>query len=225
MQPSLKDSLQTIELTLNSLMNFDLFHVSYIAIWVLALLQGVLTLALLRHLAELRGLMKQTWGEGAEEAFKEDDFLPTGSRAPEFAGFDARSGKPVGIHNLDGGGAMLFLSSECRLCKGLAESLRQYPLNGQHPIIAVCRGGKEAAMFFGKRLSEDIYLMSEEAEETAKLYHVSSYPTLVVIGPARIVRGYGHPSDVENLRDLLERNLNKAPVGVEVMSQSATLRS
>jgi hypothetical protein len=202
-----------------------LFHVSYIAVWVLVLFQGFLALALLRYLGEVRDLMKQAWGGAAEEDFQENDSLPAGSRAPAFAGFDARSGKPIGIRNLDGGVALLFLSRECRLCRGLAESLRQYPLNGLPPIIAVCPGGNEAAMFFGKRLSEGISIMSEGAEEAAKLYHVSSYPTSVVIGPGRIIRGYGHPNDVKSLYDLLERSLNKDPVGVEVTTQSATMRS
>jgi hypothetical protein len=205
-------------------MNFDLFYVSYIAVWVLVLFQGFLALALLRRLEELRDSMKQAWGEAAEEDFQEDDFLPTGSRAPEFAGVDTRSGKPVGIHNLDKGGALLFLSSECRLCKGLAASLGQNPLNGLPPIIAVCRGEDEAAVIFGKRLSEDISLMTKGAEETAKLYHVSSYPTSVVIGPMRIIRGYGHPFDVESLRSLIDRSLNGDQGEVEVTTQSVTLR-
>jgi hypothetical protein len=185
----------------------------------------LLALALLRRLEELRGMMKQAWGDAAEEDFQEDDFLPTGSRAPEFDGLDARSGEPVGIHNLDRGGVLLFLSSECRLCRGLAESLKQYPLNGMPPIIAVCRGGDEAARIFGKRLREDISLMLEGAEETARLYHVSSYPTSVVIGPTRIVRGYGHPTDLESLRSLLDRSLSGDGAEVEVTAQSATLRS
>lgn len=206
-------------------MNLDLFHISYIAIWVLVLFQGFLALALLRRMEELRDLMKQSWGGGLEENFQEEDFLPAGSRAPEFAGVDARSGKPIGIHNLDGGGALLFLSSECRLCRGLAESLRKYPLNGLPPIIAVCRGGKEAATFFGKRLSEDIFIMSEGAEETAKLYRVSNYPTSVVIGPGRTVRAYGQPSDVENLRALLERDWGNDSTNVTLKANLATVRS
>lgn len=205
-------------------MNFDLFHVSYIAVWVLVLFQGFMTLALLHYLQELRDLIKQTGG-GVEEAFKEGDILPTGSTAPEFAGFDARSRKPLGIHNLNGGGVLLFLSTECQVCRGLAQSLGRYPLNELPPIIAVCRGGNEAAKFFGKYLSENIPIMSEGAVETAKLYHVSTYPTSVAISAARIVRGYGHPTDVESLRSILDRDLNEGPVEVEVARQSVTLRS
>ena len=206
-------------------MNLDLFHISYIAVWVLVLFQGFLTLALLRRLEELRDLIKQSRGGELEESFQEDDPLPVGSKAPEFAGLDARSGKPIGIHNLDGGGVLLFLSSECRLCRGLAESLGQYPLNGLPPIIAVCRGEKDAATFFGKRLSEDISIMSEGAEETAKLYHVSGYPASVVIGPGRTVRAYGQPNDVESLRDLLERSLSKDSTKVPVTANLTTVRS
>jgi hypothetical protein len=206
-------------------MNLDLFHISYIAVWVLVLFQGFLTLALLRRLEELRDLVKQSRGGGIEEGSQEDDFLPIGSSAPEFAGLDARSGKPIGIHNLDGGGVLLFLSSGCRLCRGLAESLGQIPLKGLPPIIAVCREGKEAAMFFGKRLSENFPIMSEGAEETAKLYGVSGYPTSVVIGPERTVRAYGQPNDVESLRDLIERSLSKDSTKVAVTANLTTVRS
>jgi hypothetical protein len=202
-----------------------LFHVSYIAVWVLVLFQGFLALALLRYLGELRDLVKQAWGGAAEEDFQEDDFLPAGAKAPGFAGVDARSGKSIGIRDLDGGGALLFLSRQCRLCRGLAESLGRYPLNGLPPIIAVCTGGNDAAVFFGRRLSEDIPLMSEGAEETAKLYHVSSYPAVVVIGPRRIIRGHGHPSDVGGLRDLLELSLNRDPAEFEVTARSAAMKS
>ena len=64
-----------------------------------------------------------------------------------------RSGKRVGIHNLDGGGRALS-SMECKLRRGLAESLGRYPLSGLPPIIVVCRGGDEAATFFARRLSK-----------------------------------------------------------------------
>jgi hypothetical protein len=200
-----------------------LFSISYIAIWILVLFQGFLALALLRRLEELRNLIRQTWGAGAEEDIQEADSLPTGSKAPGFKGVDARTGKSVGIHNLDRGGVLLFLSSECRLCRGLAESFRQYPLDELPPIIAVCRGGIEALKVFGKRLREDIPLISEGVDEIAKLYHVSGYPTSVVIGPARIIRGYGNPADVEGLRVFLD--LNKDSAQAEVMTQSAILKS
>jgi hypothetical protein len=80
-------------------------------------------------------------------------------------------------------------------------------------------------VFFGRRLSEDITLMSEGAEETAKLCQVSSYPALVMIGPRRIIRGHGHPNDVKSLRDLLELSLNRDPAEVEVTTRSATMKS
>jgi hypothetical protein len=92
-----------------------LFHVSYIAVWVLVLFQGFLALALLRYLGEVRDLMKQAWGGAAEEDFGEDDLLPAGVKAPGFTGFDARSGKTIGIRDLDGGGA------RCSFCHGNAD--------------------------------------------------------------------------------------------------------
>jgi hypothetical protein len=86
-----------------------LLYVSYAAIWVLVLFQGFFALALLRRLEELRELMKQAGVGAAGEDFQDDDFLLAGSSAPEFRGVDARSGKPIGIRNLDEGGAQLYV--------------------------------------------------------------------------------------------------------------------
>jgi hypothetical protein len=178
------------------------FFASYIAIWILVLFQGLLVLALLRQLAELRRLVEQGGLQG-------EDRLPTGSPAPEFAGFDVRSGQQVGSHSLRGlGGVILFLSSECTVCKDLAASLRQPAMNGLPPIIAFCQGGEEACARFVKRLGLEVYLLLKGAEEIAARYHVSGFPTAVVVDGKGKIRAYGHPENVEDLRRLVARSLD-----------------
>lgn len=181
-------------------MRFD-FFASYIAIWALVMSQCLLVLALLRQLAELRRLVEQG-------GLQSEDRLPTGSLAPEFAGFDVRSGRQVGSHSLSGlGGVILFLSPNCTVCKRLADSLRQPAMNGLPPIITFCQGGEQACARFIERLVLEVHLLLEGAEETATRYHVSGFPTAVVIDGKRKIRAYGHPENVDDLKRLVARSL------------------
>jgi hypothetical protein len=177
------------------------FLASYIAIWVLVFFQGLLLLALLRQLAELRRLLEQ----GGLQA---DDHLLMGTSAPEFAGLDVHSGAQVGSQNLSGsGGVILFLSPECTVCEGLADRLGQPAVNGLPPIIALCQGGRQACAGFVKRLGLEIHLVLEGAEEIAARYQVSGFPTAVVIDGKQKIRAFGHPKNVEDLTRLVARSL------------------
>jgi hypothetical protein len=187
-------------------MSFN-FLASYIAIWVLVLFQGLLVLALLRQLAELRRLLEVGGLQGV-------DRLPVGSLAPDFAGFDLRSGRQVSGQSLSGtGGVMLFLSPECTVCKGLADSLRPPAVNDLPPTFVFCQGGERACARFVKRLGPGVHLLVGGAEEVATRYRVTGSPTAVVVDGERKVRGYGHPQNVEDLKRLVTGSLSAGPTG------------
>lgn len=189
-------------------MNFS-FFASYIAIWILVLFQGLLILALLRQLAELHRLMERGVLQG-------EDRLLAGSRAPKFAGLDVRTGQQVGSHILNGsGGVILFLSPECVVCKSLADSLTQRAISRLPPIIVFCKGGEQGCSYFVKRLGLEIHLLREGAEETAARYHVSGFPTAIAVDGKQKIRGYGHPKNLEDLRQLLAREVDVVGEGVE----------
>lgn len=193
------------------------FFTSYIAIWVLVLFQGLLVIALLRQLAELRRLVEMG-------GFQEDR-LPAGSPAPRFAGLDVRSGQQVSSYSLNGrGGVLLFLSPDCTVCKGLADSLRPPALNDLPPVIAFCQGGERACERFIKRLGPGVSLLFDVAGETAARYHVSGSPTAVVVDEKQRVRGYGNPQDVEDLKRLLARSLVAEAAEPEVQITAASDR-
>jgi hypothetical protein len=177
------------------------FVASYVAIWILVLFQGLLVLALLRKLEELRRFAERVDS-------KPKDRLPLGSPAPEFSGFDVRSGKQVGTHSLNGlGGLILFLTSGCTACTRLADSLSQPSVSDLPPIIALCQGGEQGCAYFVSKLSSGIYLLLEGAGETATRYGVSSSPTAIVIDGEQKIRGYGNPENIENLKQLVARSL------------------
>ncbi len=181
------------------------FSASYLALWALALFQGLLILALLRQLAELRRLIEQ-------RGLPSEDWLPVGSGAPKFAGVDSRSSRSISLHNLDGRGAILLFLSGCEACKGLAASLRRSATDGLPPVVAFCVGGKQPCGPVVKRFDLEVPVLLESAEETAAQYRVSSFPTAVIVDEKRRIRGYGHPENIEELRYLLAHSL-ETPLG------------
>ena len=177
------------------------FTSTYVALWALVLFQGLLALALLRQLAELRRLVEQG-------SLSIGDRLPLGSVAPEFLSRDLHSGRRVSSEQLKGGErVLLFLSAECEVCKGLADSLQERATNGLPPIIAFCHGNEKRCRRFVPKLGLRIPLLLERALETARLYGVSGFPTAVIVDQEGKIRGYGHPSDAKHLGRLLAGSL------------------
>lgn len=194
------------------------FTASYIAIWILVLFQGLLVLALLRQLTELRRLIEA----GGLQA---DDRLPVGSPAPEFSGVDLRSGEQVRMDSLSWfGGVMLFLSPDCGVCKGLAEGLRQPATDGLPRIVVFCQGEEQACSRFVKRLDPEVHLLVKGAKKTAALYHVSGFPTAIAVDRKQRIVGYGHPENVGDLKDFWARSL-KTDSADAVVEEKAFLAS
>jgi hypothetical protein len=196
------------------------FFTSYVAIWILVLLQGLLIIALLRELAELRQHIRL--------GVPRNDELAVGSVVPEFAGTDGRSGRKLDIHSLnEQGGVILFLSSSCSVCRRLVRKLQEAVIQNLPPIFVWCEGGEESCAEYARHLAPKIHFLVEGAESTAVRYHVTSFPTAVVVDRNRVVRGYGHPKDVEDLKRLVVSSLdsNLAVADIEDVPQPAALSS
>jgi hypothetical protein len=197
------------------------FFTTYVVIWIVVLFQGLLILALLRELAELRRRLELG-------ALENEDRLPIGSEAPEFTGADVRSGQLVSLQTVGhAGGAILFLTPDCNLCRNLANSLRAPALSDLPTIIVFCQGSERGCSTFYERLDPKGYLMHKESEQVATLYHVSGSPTAVILDGERKIRGYGHPQDLEDLKKLLTRALRAEfeSTKIETDSQPVILSS
>lgn len=181
------------------------FSASYAALWVLVVFQGVILVALLAQLAELRRLIER----GTNDAQ-----LPAGTIAPEFVVFDEADMAQVTEQTFAGqGGVLLFLSPECSVCVSLAENIGQNSDKSLPQIIAFCSGVDSACSKIGRRLGRAARFVLQKAAETAALYHVSGFPTAVLVDPDLQIRGYGHPKDVDDLKQFIARNLRLSPHG------------
>ncbi len=185
------------------------FTASYVALWVLVVFQTLVTIGLLRQIVKLRRIV---WAAGLSG---EQGLLP-GSLRPEFSARDLRSGRRLGSELVDNRtGVILFLSPDCSLCRGLADSLRPLGRDKLVPIFAVCDGEEEDCRIFLKRLGSDVPVLLDRDREIRMLYRVSSFPTAVVVDADRRVRGYCHPKDSQDLREMLTHVLNSSSFEVQ----------
>jgi peroxiredoxin len=173
------------------------FSATYIALWTLAILQGLLVLAVLQRLEKLR------------QSFESGNFvkshLPPGSLAPQFSGGD-QYGRQVGLENLNDPRVILFLSPDCFVCKALVESIGSLAVD-LPPTVGVCQGEREGCEAFSRRLGPTVGLLIDVAKETTALYGVITFPTAVVIDSQRKIRGYSHPKTVEDLKRAFDDSL------------------
>ena len=65
-------------------------------------------------------------------------------------------------------------------------------------------------MRFLKRLESKVRIVLDGADATSLRYHVSGFPTAVAVDGDQKIRGYGHPKDAEELKQLLVRSPAKS---------------
>lgn len=190
------------------------FITSYIAIWIVVVFQGLVVLALLRELTELRQKLEAV-------GLRADDRLPIGSPAPDFTAVDVRSKKTVGLRNLKGtGGAILFLTPHCGTCKDLANSMRAPALDGLPPVIVFCQGGDSACARVFEILDPKAYSVHQNAQELASRYRVTGSPTVVLVDEEQKIRGYGHPEHFADLKKLLAQASDTQPATTKVDTEA-----
>ena len=183
-------------------MNFG-FSASYIALWVIVAFQALVIVGLLRQLAELGNKVKSGNLLG-------EDWLPAGTLAPAFSGSALGSGRRIDRNIFEGrGGMILFVSSLCPVCKDLAAGIQQADHDSLPQMVAFCIGRESSCARFLKRIGDQVPLLLEKADETASRYHVSGFPTVVIMDGEKRILSYGHPQDVNELQHLWDQSLGR----------------
>ncbi len=176
-------------------MNFGL-GLSYVALWAMLLFQGLLALALLRRVAELREL-------ASHGVFPTDGSLEVGSSAPEFQSVDYRSRRQISNTQFAERERLILFLSACPACMQLADELRQVRHLDLPPIVVFCLGGERSCSGIIEKLAPEICAITEDAEEIAARFRIAGTPTAVAVDSENIIQGYGHARAVKDLQELL----------------------
>jgi thiol-disulfide isomerase/thioredoxin len=174
-----------------------LFYVSYVALWLLILSEGVLIFLLYRHF----GLMALGTLEGVQR-----DGLPVGEVAPAVSGVTAegmtRTWTPEqGYRNL-----LVFASPNCGPCAAVMPAVNRLAAatNGHRiAVTAIVAGGPEDAADLARKFAVPYPCLAEDGSGAADRYRVRVTPFAFVIGEDGRILAKGLCSDAARLRDLL----------------------
>lgn len=176
----------------------DLFVISYVALWVLVVLQTLILLGLTRAFAEMRG-------GGAEQPSLK------GRPVPKFSGTDL-FGNEVSTTSIAGRPAVfLFVSPTCASCRVTLAEFRGVSSDASRDLFVVCAGGVDDC----RQLAADYQLtrpvVVDHSGELKLQFGISGTPMAVRISPTGIIESYGEPVRGEELEQLLAASRASRP--------------
>lgn len=172
------------------------FEVSYIFLWLLFLVMGILVLLLYRHF----GLSSMGTLEGVQR-----DGVPVGEQVPPVFGTSAE-GESVTWRPGPEPALLIFASPECEPCQAVLPHVRQLALTVPRQalqVVAVTEGREESAGRLREKFQLPVPCLAEGAGGVFSSYRVRVTPFGFVIGEDGRVRAKGLCNDARRLRELL----------------------
>jgi peroxiredoxin len=176
------------------------FGLSYAALWILVVFQGLLLLGLVRVVHQLQASVATVEGPG----------LLSGKEAPAFSTVDV-FGSPVDSNRLrDRLTAVLFVSPSCPSCTVTLEELDALATKTSGNVIVVCKAGQEECRRLAERYGLAAPVVADERAELSDLFGVETVPVAVLINEHNLVQSYGHPMRPADLEGLLATGAREA---------------
>ena len=172
------------------------FYVSYAALWVLVIVQGVLLLLVYRHF----GMMTLGTMEGVQR-----DGLGVGDRAPSIYGASSDGAETVWEPRGDSPALVVFAATDCEPCSVIMPIVDRIARarDGSLRVVTVVPGPSDAAQSAVSQYGLSSNCIGEDGSGVFDAYRVRVTPFAFVVGEDAIVRAKGLCSDPLMLRDLL----------------------
>lgn len=168
------------------------FLFSYLALWVLVILQALILLGLTLAVHELRN--------GPLMAKRPS---PQGQPAPKFSAVDL-SGNPVSSELFAGRPTvLLFVSPNCPSCMVTFPELSALASNSERGLFVVCRGTPTQCRKLAVDYDLTLPIVPDEDAELTRIFGVSATPTAVRISAAGVIESYGEPVRADDLAKLV----------------------
>jgi len=194
------------------------FSLSYGALWLVAILQGLLIVVLLYQLAKL-----QQTAESGNISVRSQ--LPIGSSSPNIRSINSEQVRQNISELSDVAHIVLFLSVGCPSCGELVESMGEDDGKQMPPTLVICHGGIIGCDKFERSLDSAIPILTDDTGDIAERFGISASPTAVVLDANQKIRAYGHPRNREEIRTLFSQavTLEVSEEAVPAGSQAAVL--
>lgn len=176
-----------------------LFYISYVAVWILVILQGLVLLGLVRIVYQLQ----HTVGTAGVSEGGSKVGLKSGQIAPTFSAVTL-SGALISSSDFTGRAvALLFLSTNCPSCVVTLYEMEALNYKVQGNVIVICRAKREECRRLAENHKLNATLVADEDEQISRLFGISSVPTAVLINESGHIQSYGYPERKE-LEEMLE---------------------
>jgi methylamine dehydrogenase accessory protein MauD len=175
-----------------------IFYVSYVAMWVLLLVIGILVLLLYRHF----GLMALGTVDGIRR-----DGLPVGTRVPSISGITAQGEVKEWIPSTTHPSLLAFVSPDCGPCAAILPFINQLVLSHRElDIVLLASGSQRSASQLVEKflLSDTILCLTDNGTGIADSYRVRVTPFAFIIGTDGRVLAKGLCDNKVRLEQLLQ---------------------
>lgn len=168
------------------------FVLTYVALWVLVVLQTLILIGVIRALYELR----------QEYQAAEPPSLQ-GHRVPNFSAVDL-SGHGVSTASLAGEpAALLFVSPNCPSCMVSLAELKALVTDATRGLVVICHAGDDDCRRLAANYRLTVPVVADEDGELMRLFGISGTPMAVRISAHGVIESYGEPARGEDLEELL----------------------
>ncbi|MDQ3986050.1 MAG: TlpA family protein disulfide reductase [Actinomycetota bacterium] len=172
------------------------FYVSYAALWVLVIVQGMLLLLVYRHF----GMMTLGTMEGVQR-----DGLGIGDTAPSIYGASSDGSETVWESRGDRPALVVFAATDCEPCSVVMPVVDRVARarSGSLRVLTVVPGPADSVQSAVAQYGLSSDCLGEDGSGVFDAYRVRVTPFAFVIGEDGVVRAKGLCSDPLMLRDLL----------------------
>lgn len=196
-----------------------IFYISYVALWLLMLVEGVLLLLVYRHF----GLAALGTAEGVQR-----DGLAIGEKAQDITGLNTDGQmtlwKPGQGHNY----FLAFVSPECGPCARVLPYINQVAANSSDlEVILITSGPKERLDQLIEKFHpiSSILCLTDDGSGTSQHYRVRVTPFAFVVGENGQILAKGLCDQAKRLQDLLAAGGQKSPDFLDIVTSSSALRA
>lgn len=166
-------------------------------LWLIAIAQGLVIVALVHQVAALRTMARA----GGPEAVD----LPVGSLAPHFAAMDLQSKQPFLSSTLSGRRIILcFMNADCHVCRTLAFELSNKSAAMLSGLVVYYDGVAVTSGTIFHSLAEKIPVLCKDAVDVSEEFHLAKFPVAVVIDARWRISAISHPVRADDLLALLK---------------------